>query len=353
MVGSNRIKGNFRVTQALTAAPSFVPVAHMTRRRKAAIIVRVLLNEGANLPLETLPTSLQSALTEEIGAMRYIDADTLRGVVGEFLGELEKIGLTFPGGIEGALALLDGHINADLAASLRGGDNAGPDPWAVIAQKEPPELAKLAQGESPEVAAVLLSKLTTLKAADVLGLLPGDTARRIACAVSQTADVDPETVANIGQTLAEQAAAAPVRAFADTPDTRIGAILNMAPSAVRDALLEGLESQDAPFAAQVKKTIFTFDDIPARLRPLDVPTLTRSVDGERLATALAGKPDSPAAQFILDNMSRRVADQLREEIAETGTIDEKDAERAMSDVVATIRTLEDAGELTLLRPNDS
>jgi len=77
------------------------------------------------------------------------------------------------------------------------------------------------------------------------------------------------------------------------------------------------------------------------------------VDGERLATALAGKPDSPAAQFILDNMSRRVADQLREEIAETGTIDEKDAERAMSDVVATIRTLEDAGELTLLRPNDS
>ncbi|MDU0112641.1 hypothetical protein RT723_06415 [Psychrosphaera aquimarina] len=77
--------------------------ATLTRRAKAAIVVRLLLNEGADIPLEDLPEDLQAQLTKQMGSMRLVDRNTLSSVVSEFADELDSIGLSFPGGIAGAL----------------------------------------------------------------------------------------------------------------------------------------------------------------------------------------------------------------------------------------------------------
>lgn len=345
----------------MTALPQSNPArlntpVRFSRRRKAAIIVRLLLGEGASLPLGDLPEDMQTALTAEIGAMRYIDGDSLRAVVAEFLEELEKVGLTFPGGIEGALALLDGHISNRAAADLRAANTgAAPDPWHRIAAQDSTLLAQVLVAESTEIAAILLSKLPTAKAAELLGMIPGDQARRIACAVSQTALAPPEMVARIGSALAAQLEARPVSAFDTPPAARMGAILNLAPAATREDLLSGLDEADAGFAKTVRKAIFTFADIPARIPAREVPAITRAVAAEDLVTALAGatEPDAAkAADFILANMSRRMADQLREDITDRGTVRTSEAEAAMSQIIAAIRALEAAGELTLIVPGD-
>ena len=64
-------------------------LARLTRRQKAAIVVRFLLNEGAEVPLTELPEALQATLTTQMGAMRYVDRSTLADVVAEFASELE------------------------------------------------------------------------------------------------------------------------------------------------------------------------------------------------------------------------------------------------------------------------
>src|SRR5680860_1338444 len=90
-------------------APSGASTAtRLTRRQKAAIIVRFLLNEGADIPLSDLPDALQGTLTAQMGSMRYVDRATLISVVTEFAAELEAMGLTFPHGMAGALIALDG-----------------------------------------------------------------------------------------------------------------------------------------------------------------------------------------------------------------------------------------------------
>lgn len=53
--------------------------------------------------------------------------------------------------------------------------------------------------------------------------------------------------------------------------------------------------------------------------------------------------------FILENMSGRMADQLREEVAEAGTVKPSDAEVAMTAIVGIIRQLVAEGELTLIQ----
>ena len=78
------------------------------------------------------------------------------------------------------------------------------DPWERLAGLSADILAPVLEEESVEVGAVMLSKLSTAKAAELLGKLPGDKARRIAYAVSLTGNVAPETVHRIGQALAAQ-----------------------------------------------------------------------------------------------------------------------------------------------------
>lgn len=332
---------------------------HLTQSQKAAIIVRFLLNEGADVPLTDLPEPLQARLTTQMGSMRYVDRSTLADVVAEFAQELEAMGLVFPKGVPGALSALDGRISAQTAARLRkeAGVRQFGDPWTLVCQSDPDELLPILQSESPEVAAVMLSKLDVARAADLLGRLPGREARQIALEMSRTAAVTPQAVDRIGLSLAAQLHDQPDTAFEDGPDQRIGAILNFSPAATRDDVLTGLEETDEDFAKLVRKAIFTFTNIPARIDPLDVPKVIRDVDQAQLIVALRAATDggedlSDAAEFVLRNLSTRMSDTLREELNELGTVKTKDGEEAMTSVINAIRTLEANGELILLTPED-
>ncbi|WP_343030589.1 FliG C-terminal domain-containing protein [Rhodovulum strictum] len=328
--------------------------AGLTRRRKAAIIVRLLLNEGITLPLGDLPAELQTCLADEIAGLRYIDSPTLESVVEEFVAELELAGLAFPGGMDGAIALLGEHLSPDAAAALQAQlDRSRPtDPWALLSDQEPKKLADLLSAESPEVAAIALAKLPSNVSAAALGQMPGPEARRVALAISRTSAVPPAAIARIGAALARRLREAPVLAFEQPTEKRMGAILDAAPAATRDDVLQGLAETDADLAERVRRAILTFADIPERLAPLDLQALTRTVDQPVLITAMAGadEKNTPTVEFILSNMSQRMAAQLREEIAERSTPTTEETEAAMSTITAALRGLEAAGEIRLKAP---
>lgn len=339
-------------------AAKATPVAKsLDTTAKAAIVVRLLLNEGADLPLEDLPEDLQARLTARMGKMGLVDRVTLASVVDEFTDALDAVGLSFPHGLAGALTAMDGKISPQTAARLRkeAGVRQAGDPWARLRALPAAELATMISAESTEVAAILLSKLDVTRAAELLGQLPGPLARRITFAISQTGSVTPDAVDRIGLSLASQLDHRPIRAFDDGPDERVGAILNQSAAATRDDVLTGLEESDASFASSVRKAIFTFAHIPARLAVRDVPKVIRIADHGDLVTALAaaiaaeGKL-AAAAEHLLSNMSTRMADNLREEIEEKGAVKEADGEAAMNTVIAAIRELEQAGDLKLIIP---
>ena len=57
-------------------------------------------------------------------------------------------------------------------------------------------------------------------------------------------------------------------------------------------------------------------------------------------------------EFLLENMSQRMAVALREDMAARGKVKEKDGEEAMAAVITAIRALEATGDLTLIRDED-
>lgn len=328
----------------------------LSRKAKAAIVVQFLLNEDSDVPLSNLPDDYQAELTLLMGNMRYIDRETLNAVLSEFSSELESVGLSFPGDMARALSALDGHISPRTASRLRkeAGVRQTGDPWDRINRLDAVRLEKLVLSESTEVAAVMMSKIDVGKAATVLAKLPGDRARRISYAVSMTTGVTPDAVDRIGLSLAAQLDAEPEKAFVARPDERLGAILNYSNAAVREELLQNLEQEDAAFAEAVRRSIFTFANIPDRLNAIDVPKITRDVQPDTLATAIAAataEEDQRAAEFLLSNMSRRMAESIREEAGVKGTVKPKLGEKAMGAVVAAIRDLVGVGEIELLDPD--
>lgn len=337
--------------------PRAQTAARLTRRQKAAIIVRFLLNEGADVRLNDLPDGLQGTLTAQMGSMRYVDRATLISVVTEFAAELEAMGLTFPHGVAGALTVLDGRISPQTAARLRkeAGVRQFGDPWDQVRAANVEALVPIMQAESTEVAAVMLSKLDVARAADLLSRLPGDTARRVTFAISQTDAVTPGAVDRIGLSLAAQLNDIPETAFDEEPASRVGAILNSTSATLRDSVLTGLDADDQAFAEQVRRAIFTFANIPARIADTDIPKVAREVEQSVLVMALVAATAadlSEAAEFILGNMSRRLADTLREEMQELGSVKLKNGEEAMTQVINGIRRLQAAGEITLVQPGD-
>lgn len=329
----------------------------LTQSQKAAVIVRLLALEGEKLDLTSLPEDLQATLAEHIGSMKMIDRSTLDTVVLEFIAALEQMGVAFPGELENAIQLLDGQISGSAADKLRrkAQFDVNSDPWQRLMAAPVEHLISISRHESPEVCAVLVSKLAVSKGADYLSRLPGDRARRIAHAISLTENVDPATVRRIGAALVAELSSVPQKAFTAEPATRVGAILNYSPSATRDQLLGGLEQDDADFAELVRKAIFTFAHIPARIAPRDLGLVMRQVEQPVLVTALAGStlPEQIATRdFILGNISQRMAEVLREEMTAMGRVGKRAAEEAMAQVVDAIRTLEAGGQITLIAPDE-
>lgn len=133
----------------------------LTPRQKAAVVVRMMLADGADMDLSQLPPELQALLAQEMAGMDLVDRDTCHAVLTEFCDRLEEVGVSFPGSIDGTLDFLGGHLSADTANRLRrfAALNGTADPWERVAALPAPQLAILARTEAVEVAAVMFSRL--------------------------------------------------------------------------------------------------------------------------------------------------------------------------------------------------
>ena len=333
-------------TLSLPAEPT------LTQSQKAAIIARVLMDHDALPPLNEFLPRQQKQILREMSGLRHVPRDRLAVLIAEFERELNNIGVTFSGGFASAIQRLEDQLSPDTLEEVRSSELPAEktDPWDRLNELEPEELAGLIDGESTEVAALTLSKLNVTSAATLLGLLPGPKAREVTLAISRCTAIRPTQLEAIGRLFCTRLDEIPDVVFDSGPAERVGAILNSSASATRDTLLDGLTETDERFAREVRRKIFTFKDIPARLDTRSVPALTRAIDQPTLVVALVGAQQElpEAASFIIDNMSQRMANQIRDEMEEQTGVKPDTAEEAMSAVVAAIRALEASGEIELI-----
>lgn len=327
----------------------------LTGAQKAAIIVRLISGDGGNIPIASLSPQAQSNVARQFEEMGRVDRETVEAVISEFEMQMDDPSVVFPNSMANTLLMIEEQLSPEVADELRhsAGIEMQTDPWAEVAKIPIPLLVSTLLQEGMQVGAIVLSKLPPEMASEAMEAMPPDTAKEMAYTVQNTADVRPEVVAHIGKSLRELGRPKGPVAFTATPVERVAEILNAAGASQRDSMLEALEAVDAEFTAEVRKAIFTFADIPSRIKPVDVPTIVRDVPNEDLVTALAAASETmkESVDFILENMSKRMADALREEMGEAGPVKTKTGETAMSVVTGVIRKAREAGMISFADPD--
>lgn len=330
----------------------------LSRAQKAAVVIHLLLSEGADPGIAELPEPAQRKLVKALASLKFVDRDTLAQVIAEFTGELDASGLRLPGTLPLTLQALDGKISADLlsefSADIPASESGalGSGVWGTLQDMQPEELLPLMEAETPEVCAILLSKLPATRSANLLNMMETERAAAITSAFAGTEMVPPDVVARIGMSLGRAVASKPVSGFDTTPVARVGAILNAATSGQRDALMAALEDNAPDFAARVRGAVFSWQNIPERIDPSDLPRVLREVDTDAMVKALSSDVDGPIGSFILGAISPRLADQYRNEIEDLPAVKPEEVEEAQGTVAAAIRDLEASGEISYTAAED-
>ncbi len=96
--------------------------------------------------------------------------------------------------------------------------------------------------------------------------------------------------------------------------------------------------------------MFIFEDI-VTLDSRSIQRVLREVDNHDIALALKGSNEE-VQRVIFSNMSKRLADMIREDIQYMGPVRLKDVEEAQQRIVNVIRQLEEAGEIVISRGGD-
>ena len=103
-------------------------------------------------------------------------------------------------------------------------------------------------------------------------------------------------------------------------------------------------------ADEIRQLLFTFDDI-VNLPDRDVQLVMREIDQKDLALALRGVGED-VREKLMGNLSSRAAELVRDDIETMGPQPKAVVEEAQSHIVAAVRRLEDAGQITLARGED-
>jgi len=330
--------------------------ARLSRAQKAAVVVCLMGQETARAVFESLEEEELHNFAAAMASLGHIDEATVAEVVAEFLGQVDGGEGSVRGGLEKARALLNEHFDKPVVArlfrELEGGE--GGDIWARLARLEPKVVAELLEREHPQSAAVIVSRLPSDFAGKVASQMSAETVSKIFLSIRRMRNVDGRFVEMIGENVSQALFQGRQNGPHRQPPEQVAAIMNNTRAELRDRVMGLLEAEDAPFAEETRRSMFTFEDLPERLRGRDVALVVRPVENEVLLKALAGadRATQTAKGFLLGNISTRFAEQIGEEIGELAEVRPRDVDRAQRAIIGRIIQLEKAGEIQLIRQDD-
>ncbi|MEJ5170805.1 MAG: flagellar motor switch protein FliG [Fimbriimonadales bacterium] len=179
------------------------------------------------------------------------------------------------------------------------------------------------------------------------GLIRADVAARIAM-MEQT---PPEVIRRVEQVLEKKVSSLLNQEMSQAGGPKaLVDLLNRVDRSTERMIMESLSESNPELAEQVKNMMFVFEDI-VQLDDRAVQQVLREVDMKDLATALKSVKED-VQQKVFKNLSERAAAMLKEDMEFMGPVRLKVVEEAQQKIVAVIRRLEAAGEITIGREGE-
>jgi len=323
---------------------------NLTGREKAAMLLITLGPERSAQIFKHLKEEEIEQLTLEIANIRAVSPAEREKVLSEFYQLCLAQQYITEGGIGYAKDILEKALGTEktmeiinkLTVSLQ------VRPFDFVRKADPSQVLNFIQSEHPQTIALILAYMKPAQAAEVLSALPQDKQADVAKRIATMDRTSPEIIKEVERVLEKKLSNLVTEDF-----TAVGGIqaivdvLNSVDRGTEKYIMDTLEIEDADLAEDIRKRMFVFEDI-LQLDNRAIQRFLREVDNSLLALALKGATEE-VQNVIYNNMSKRLAEMIREDIEYMGPVRLKDVEEAQQKIVNVIRKLEDAGEIIISR----
>lgn len=319
-------------------------------KQKAAILVMTLGPEKAADIFKHLNEEEIEQLTLEIANLRKVSSQDKEKIMEEFYQLCLAQDYIVQGGIEYAKDILERALGSQKAIEIinRLASTLQVRPFDFIRRADPSQLLNFIQNEHSQTIALILAYLNPEQAAILLSSLPAEKQVDIAKRIATMDRTSPEIIQEVENVLEKQLTSLGAQDYTSAGGIQaVVDILNSADRATEKNILDSLENEDPELAEAIKKHLFVFEDI-INLDNRSIQRVIREVDNSDLCLALKGASEE-VAKVIFNNMSKRMAEMVREDMEYMGPVRLRDVEEAQQKIVAIVRRLEESGEIVISR----
>ena len=287
--------------------------------QKAAILLITLGPERSADIFKHLKEEEIEELTLEIANTRSVSPQVKEDILNEFYQVCLAQQYIAEGGIGYAKELLDKALGQEKAQEVISKLTASLQvrPFEFVRKTDPSQLLNFIQDEHPQTIAMM-----DRTSPDVIKEVERVLERRLSSLVNQ----DYTIVGGVDA---------------------IVNILNTVDRSTEKHIMESLEIEEPELADEIRKKMFVFEDI-LLLDDRAIQRVLRDVENSDLGIALKGANED-VQNAIFNNLSKRLAAMIKEDMEFMGPVRMKDVEEAQQKIVSVIRKLEDAGEIVISR----
>ena len=318
--------------------------------QKAAVLLIALGPEKSSMIFKHLKEEEIEELTLEIANTRSITPQLKDDVINEFYEICLAQQYIAEGGIGYAKELLEKALGSEKAMDVIGKLTASLQvkPFEFVRKADASQILNFIQDEHPQTIALILSYLSPQQSAIIIGSLSPDRQADVAKRVAVMDRTSPDVIKEVERVLETK-----LSSLVNQDYTVVGGvdavveILNAVDRGTEKHIMETLEIEDPELADEIRKKMFVFEDI-LLLDDRAIQRVLRDVDNNDLAIALKGSNEQVQA-VIFNNLSKRLAAMIKEDMEFMGPVRMKDVEEAQQKIVNIIRKLEDSAEIIISR----
>jgi flagellar motor switch protein FliG len=313
-----------------------------------AVLMLLSMDEAAATPiLAELDADEVKRLREAASGLRAVPTQALEHVYREFVERTQQA-VAVPGGVRYLRKLTGRALGEQVAQEIFLEASAGP--MERLANADPAALGSILEHEHPQLVAAVLSQLENERAARVLEQLPQTMRPAVLERLGNMREIPAalleEVATAISAELPNQAADAvrPIDGVA-----RSAALVRRMDRQTGEALLGSLEEGNSELAVEIRRAMYTFEDLNA-LDARALRALLEAVPVEKLTVALKTASDA-LKNHIFTSMSKRAAERIREDMDSMGGVRLADVEAAQREIVEVALRLDAEGTISLENDN--
>lgn len=339
----------------LGEAPGPAAPVGLSNPEKAAVILAILGPRGAADLLGGMEHAQVRRFAKTVAELGEIEPETINSVVEEFLQKLNREE-AIVGGRDETRRFLAAFLEAPRVEAIMQDIDSSPSAvWRAFNALEEEHIIDWLMSEHPQVAAIALTKLASAKSARILEKLDRAFAEEIVLRMGKATAAPASVVDRICQVIsAEVLPIARLRAEADNPAELIATVMNHVSSETRETILSRMEQASPALERDIRRIMFTYEDIPSRIAPRDVGLIIKSIEEDALMKAIKhGDASVPAVgEFMLGNITQRLAERIRGDINDMPPVSKRVGEAAQADLISVITKLQEAGSLNYVEPEE-